>query len=38
MHGRLFRSAEELYWPEVQRRRGGVMAMMEPYKADGSVE
>ena len=35
---RQFHSAEELYSPEVQRRRGGVMTMMEPYKADSSVE
>ena len=35
---RQFHTAEELYSPEVQRRRGCVMTMMEPYKADSSVE
>jgi len=35
---RQFHSAEELYSPEVQRWRGGVMTMMEPYRRDSSVE
>ena len=38
MHRRQFRSAEELFSPEVQQRRGGVMAMMEPFKADINVK